>query len=51
LFHTEVLPVVEFHLAEDISDEEAQRLLDQEYIKPKKGRDSEWKVWIHMLYS
>jgi len=39
-----VLPVVEFHLAEDISDEEAQRLLDQEYIKPKKGRDSEWKV-------
>ena len=40
----DVLPLVEFQLGDDISDEEALRLLDQEYVKPKRNRDSEWKV-------
>ncbi|XP_067933831.1 intraflagellar transport protein 122 homolog isoform X2 [Watersipora subatra] len=39
----DVLPLVEFYLGDDISDEEALRLLDQEYIKPKKSKESQWK--------
>ena len=44
-----MLPLVEFYLAEDISDEEALRLLDQEYIKPKRGKE-QWTV-SSVLYS
>ena len=45
----DVLPLVEFQLGDDISDEEALRLLDQEYVKPKRNRDSEWKVDLRFL--
>lgn len=43
-FLVDVLPLVEFMLGDDISDEEALRLLDQEYVKPKRNRDGDWKV-------
>ena len=43
VYITEVLPLVEFYIADEISDKEAVQLLDLEPLKKEKQKTDGWK--------